>query len=263
VVHPRGNWRDWAERLELLFRSFTRNMRIRGFSPESPKIPLVAAVFRSRTDYYRHAASQGTPLQPGTLGHYDPKTNRIYLFDATSSQAVRVASQGSSGGAGWPANSETIIHEATHQMAYNTGVHRRFAEQPRWLVEGLAMMYEARGVWDPRTIDRRSDRINQGRLLDFKAGRATRPKDALVQMLASDRSYRTNPGAAYAQAWTLSFYLRETQPREYCRYLKHVARRQAFSKYPAQERVADFSAFFGEDLQLFDAQLLRFVEKID
>ena len=46
--------------------------------------------------------------------------------------------------AAW-APSDTIIHEATHQTAYNVGVHARFADQPRWLVEGLAMMFEAEG----------------------------------------------------------------------------------------------------------------------
>jgi uncharacterized protein DUF1570 len=262
VVHPRGEWSAWADRLESLFRSFTRNMQIRGFSPVVPATPLVAAIFRSREDYYRHAAAQGSALPSGTLGHYDPKTNRIYLFDASGAKSARVAGMGASQSAHWPANSETIIHEATHQAAYNTGVHRRFAEQPRWLVEGLAMMYESRGVWDPRTIDLQTDRINEGRLRDFQAGLDTRPKDTLNVMIASDIIFRTNPAAAYAQAWAFSFYLMETRPREYCRLLQRVALRKAFSKYSAQKRLADFCGIFGEDLKLLDAQFLRFIAQL-
>ena len=154
VVHPRGQWNAWADRLESLFRTFTHYMQVRGFRVASPPVPLVAVVFRNQGDYYRHAAAGGTPLMPGTLGHYDPRSNRIFLFDA--------------GGKDWSANAETIIHEATHQTAFNVGVHRRFAEQPRWLVEGLAMMFEARGVWDSRSIHTQSDRINRGRLDDFR-----------------------------------------------------------------------------------------------
>ena len=128
VVHPRGEWSDWSERLESLYRSFVHYMNVRGFGIQSPPVPLVAIVFRNQSEYYRYAAAHGSKLQPGTLGHYDPQSNRIFLFDAT----------GSPGGGDWSVNAETIIHEATHQTAYNVGVHRRFAEQPRWLVEGLA-----------------------------------------------------------------------------------------------------------------------------
>jgi len=134
VVHPRGEWSAWADRLETLFRSFTHSMQVRGFKIQKTQVPLVAIVFRSQREYYRYASANGTPLQPGTLGHYDPQSNRIFLFDASGNNSD------------WSANAETIIHEATHQTAYNVGVHRRFAEQPRWLVEGLAMMFESRGV---------------------------------------------------------------------------------------------------------------------
>ena len=123
VVHPRGQWSAWSDRLESLYRSFTHYMQVRGFRLSRPKYPLVAVVFRNQGDYYAHARAGGTPLQPGTLGHYDPASNRVFLFDAGSKD--------------WSANAETIIHEATHQSAFNVGVHRRFAEQPRWLVEGL------------------------------------------------------------------------------------------------------------------------------
>ena len=58
-----------------------------------------------------------------TLGHYDPTTNRVFLFDVTSE----------SGGGDWSENAATIIHEAAHQTAYNVGVHKRFTAAPRWL----------------------------------------------------------------------------------------------------------------------------------
>ena len=248
VVHPRGEWSAWANRLESLYRSFTHYMQVRGFRVGKPQVPLVAVVFRTQNEYYRHAAAGGTPLMPGTLGHYDPKSNRIFLFDAGSKD--------------WSANAETIIHEATHQTAFNVGVHRRFAEQPRWLVEGLAMMFEARGVWDARSIYTQSDRLNRGRLDDFRYYLPQRPEGAIVALIASDQLFRTSPGFAYAEAWTLSFFLCETRPQEYCRYLETVAVRRAFSEYPPKERLADFTRAFGNDLDLLDAQLRRFVAEL-
>ena len=102
-------------------------------------------------------------MRPDTLGHYDPTTNRVFLFDATKDA-----------GYDWSENADTIIHEATHQTAYNVGVHKRFIAAPRWVVEGLATMFEARGVWNAQYDRTQTDRINRGRLLDFRDYAATR-----------------------------------------------------------------------------------------
>ena len=210
--------------------------------------PLCSATSLTTTTTPRPTARN---LQPGTLGHYDPKSNRIFLFDATSGN-----------GEDWSANADTIIHEATHQTAYNVGVHRRFAEQPRWLVEGLAMMFEARGVWDARSSFGRDDRINAGRLYDFRNGLEQRSSSTIRQLVASDQLFRTSARQAYAEAWTLSFFLSETRPTEYSNYLARVAARKAFSKYSARARLADFVKAFGSDLEMLDAQLKRFVEEL-
>lgn len=253
VAHPKGEWSAWANRLESLYRSFTHYMQVRGFSIQRPQVPLVAIVFRSQAAYYRYAASQGSPVPPGTLGHYDPESNRIFLYEAVNH----------AGKADWSMNAETIIHEATHQTAFNVGVHRRFAEQPRWLIEGLAMMFEARGVWDGRSVYSRKDRINNGRLKDFRSYRESRPKNLITSLVASDQLFRSNAGVAYAEGWALSFFLCETRPQDYSRYLARVAARKAFSEYPAKARLVDFMSVFGKDLDLLDAQLGRFMEELN
>jgi hypothetical protein len=168
VAHPKGVWSVWPERLEALYRSFTHYMSVRGFNLEEPSVPMVAIVFRNQGDYYNHAAASGTPLQPNTLGHYAQTSNRIFMYD-----------EGLEEGRDWAASLDTVIHEAAHQTAYNVGIHRRFAEQPRWLVEGLAMMFEARGLWDARSTHTQKDRINRGRLDDFRYFLDQRTPDAL------------------------------------------------------------------------------------
>jgi hypothetical protein len=252
VVHPRGEWKAWADRLEMLYRSFTHYMSVRGFQSREPAVPLVAVVFRNEDDYLRHAAASGTQLQPGTLGHYDPTSNRVFLFDVSGANAD----------AEWEENAATIIHEATHQTAYNVGVHRRFAEQSRWVVEGLAMMFEAPGVWNASSLQSQVDRINPGRLDYFRRTAAERPSDWLVQLTASDLRFDADPLSAYAEAWMLSFYLCETRPQEYSAYLARTAEREAFSKYSPLERMTDFTKTFGKDFELLTAQLNRFVEEL-
>jgi hypothetical protein len=252
VVHPRGSASQWGERLEALFRSFTHYVAVRSFQPTPPPAPMVAVVFPTEAEYFNYASRTGTPMQPGTMGHYDVSTNRIYLFDLpgesrSSDVSLKLA---------------TIIHEATHQAAYNVGLHRRFAEQPRWAVEGLAMMFEARGVWDAGSAPQRKDRINRERLANFRAAAGDRSTDWIVRLVASDTAFDSDPLAAYAQAWTLTFYLCETRPQEYCRYLACMAAREPFTKYSSLERMSDFTSIFGSDLVLLEAQLERFVKEL-
>ena len=37
----------------------------------------------------------------------------------------------------------TIVHEATHQIAFNCGMQQRYADIPLWLCEGMAVYFEA------------------------------------------------------------------------------------------------------------------------
>jgi hypothetical protein len=165
--------------------------------------------------------------------------------------------------AAWHENADTIIHEATHQTAFNTGLHSRLSLPPRWVVEGLGTLYEARGVWDSRNYKQIEDRVNQGRLRNFKQIIASgRPTGLMVDLINSDRLFQENPAAAYAEAWALSFYLVETQPAKYAQYLALTAARPSFEPYSAAQRMKDFTSVFGSDFRMLDANLLRFVEPL-
>lgn len=252
VVHPRGQAGAWAHRFEELYRWCLGYFKVRGFQLAEPEFPLVAIVFRNQADYRRSAQASGTPLVPGMLGHYDSVSNRIFLYDVTDG-----------GESDWSTNAETIIHEATHQTAFNAGIHNRFAQQPRWLVEGLATMFESPGVWNSRSYHSRKNRLHRERLADFRddAGRE-REKGTIARLLASDQPFRTDPTAAYAESWALVFYLCETRPRKLADYLERVARRPNFSQYPAVERVSDFQAAFGNDLKQLEANFLGWMADI-
>jgi hypothetical protein len=251
VVRPRGRGVEWVRRLETLYSGFTSYMSVRGFRIAEPPTPLVAVVFPSRDEYYQYAADQGAELPPNTLGHYSGLSNRMFLYD-----------MGEGDSDDWSSNAETIIHEATHQTAYNVGVHARFAEQPKWVVEGLASMFEAPGVWSAASLHTQADRINRYRLDSFREGAAQRPQQWLAALVAGDQRFETAVLDAYAEAWTLSFYLCETRPQEYSAYLARVSQRKLFTPYTPAERLADFTAAFGHDLKLLSAQVQRFVDEL-
>jgi len=250
VAHAPGQKDYWSRRFEDLYRSFVHYFSVRGFRLAEPEFPLVAIVFRNQQDFLRYAERDGAKISAQVLGYYSPVSNRVSLFDIGGGKASADD---------WHFNADTIIHEATHQTAFNTGVHTRFGETPRWVAEGLGTMFEAKGVWDSTHHSSRADRLNQGRLARFKNYVSRRPAGSLAEFVSSDQVFRSDPDAAYAEAWAFSFFLVETRPRKYSEYLTRTAKRPAFRAYPAAERLADFTAVFGNDLRLLEAHYLKFM----
>jgi hypothetical protein len=250
VAHPRGQRDKWAGRFEELYRSFVHYFSVRGFELTEPPFPLLGIVCKDRADFHRYASEPGQTVPAATVGIYSLISNRIVLYDM----------QADEDSPGWEENASVIVHEATHQTAFNTGVHSRYAPPPLWVIEGLATMFEAPGVYDSRHHTRRSDRVNRGRFEAFRERVVPghRP-ETLRAMIGSDRGFQADPVAAYAEAWALSFYLVETQRSNYGKYLAVTARRSPFTDYTSHERTADFEAVFGDDWQMFEAGFLRFM----
>lgn len=252
VVHPAGTESQWAGRFELLYRSFLHYFQARGFRPDAPLFPLVAVVMPSQQDFLRYAAAQGEEVPPQVLGYYSPRTNRILMYDSAANQ-----------GGDWTQNAETLIHEAAHQTAFNTGVHSRWSAPPRWVAEGLGTMFEARGVYDAPHYTSQGDRLNRGRLAAFQryAGQR-RPKGALAALVSSDRAFNADPDGAYAEAWALTFFLAETEPRKYFNYLAKTGSHSPFVEVRSPERLKDFTSVFGDQLDLLEAKMLRFIGEL-
>jgi hypothetical protein len=251
VAHPRGQRDLWAKRFEDLYRSFHHYFSVRGFHVKDPPFPLVGIVCRDRLDFQRYAAKHDGLPSADVVGYYSLQSNRIILYDQGSDSAD------------WAESAATLIHEATHQTAFNTGIHSRYTMPPLWVAEGLATMFESPGVYNSRYHTQERDRINQGRYRDFIDH--VRPKHQpkmVADIVASDGVFRTNPSTAYAEAWALTFYLVETQPSAYTEYLARTAKHPPFTEYTAEQRTADFIAVFGDDWTMFDARFLRFMDRV-
>lgn len=253
VVHPRGEKDLWANRFEDLYRDFMHYFSVRGFRLNKPEFPLVAVVWPNKQDFRRHAAKNSVPISSSVIGYYYPISNRIYLYNAANGKRDR---------AGWKQNADTIIHEAAHQTAFNTGVHTRFADTPKWVIEGLGTMFEAPGVHSSRQYRNQRDRYNNGRLQDFKAQSSKRKKGFLVNLISSDDVFRRDAAQAYAQAWAVTFWLVETRPRDYSKYLALTARREPGEVYSAAARMKDFSSVFGNNFKMHEARFTRFMQKV-
>ena len=220
--------------------------------PEQPAFPLVAVVLPSQEAFVEYARAGGNAVPPGVIGYYSPRSNRVLLYDAT---------QGTETDALWQQNTVTIIHEATHQMAFNTRIHSRLAVPPRWVGEGLAMLFEAPGfatrnaIDSPRTastpIAHSVPRVPAG-------GRSAGTMQRLIQ--DSDRLFAC-AGRGLSRGVGSDLLLRD-RPSEVPRLPGPHGRTRTLKKYSAAEQLKEFTDVFGTDLQLLESRYLRFISQL-
>ncbi len=264
---------SWCGALfERLYRGFDNFWTRKGMKLHEPEFPLVAIVFNDRASYAAHTQDELGKRADSIVGYYSLRSNRVLMYDLTGIEALRTARGRRNSAAqinlvlSRPEAEQvvaTIVHEATHQIAFNSGMQTRFADIPLWVSEGLALYFE--------TPDLRSSKgwrmigaVNQHRLLRFRRYLAARPPTSLKRLLADDTRLRNTATAldAYAEAWALTYYLIQKHPRQYVRYLQMLAEKQPLVWDDPQTRLREFQAAFGDDLGELDADFLRRMQKL-
>ena len=251
VVHPRGMRQQWAEPFEKLYNRFTQYFAVRGYTLKPAEFPMVVVVFNSRSEFNRVADKDGLGNPNSYAGYYSPTSNWIVTCHDAGQQT-----------GGNQESNATLIHEALHQYAFNTGIHQRWAPTPKWCAEGLASMFEARGVNDSTryTFDR--DRQHTlylpylRRVVDDRAFDGT-----LRSVVSSDRLFDENMAVAYAASWGLAWFLSETRPLEFNQYLQRIAARDRLLPYTSSDRIADFARSFGNDFALLESHFREYVKQ--
>ena len=219
-----------------------------------PTFPLVGVVFHSQQQYLEYCQRVLKQNASSSYGMYTPLSNRIYLFDATQGSGKQSRQ--------WEENVNTVLHEAAHQTAFNTGIHVRGAITPAWFAEGLGCLFEAPGIHSSSRFRQPADKINAGRLYDYQRLAAKGTAEHLKSIVSSDRAFRSDQSRGYAVAWALTHYLSEKQPREYIRYVKTVAKREPFEDYSSGQRIKDFTHVFGRDFNMLGRAVNRFVSSL-
>jgi len=264
---------QWCGALfERLYANFTNWWSKRGVALSEPEFPLVASVFGDRTSYLRHAEPEAGEAAKSIKGYFNLMTNRMTLYDLseggasargrgrgrTAAQINQILSQPE---AAW--NVATIVHEATHQIAYNCGLHTRFSDCPRWFSEGIAMYFETPDLASTKGWSS-IGKVNQPRLAQFRAYLRKRPADSLASLLTDDKQFLdAQKGAdAYAEAWVLTYFLIHRYPKQYVAYLRTLSAKKPLIQDDAATRLEEFKQAFGDDLAKLDQEMLRYFAKI-
>jgi hypothetical protein len=154
----------------------------------------------------------------------------------------------------------TLVHEATHQMAFNCGMHRRLAPVPLWVSEGIATYFETPDLENARGW-RGIGTVNRPRLDHFLA--AHRAGDVAALVAADDR-FRGADGAldAYATAWALTRHLVETRKPQFVAYLRTQAAKQPLAEDSPAQRLRDFEDAFGASPAAIEDEVVKAMARL-
>ncbi len=253
VVHPRGQRDVWASRFEELYREMIHYFNVRGIATHPPKFPLIAIVFPTYEVFAEHAKKEGVSRR-SIAGYYSPKHNRILMFDQSNGRLPE-----------WRENAATIVHEAAHQTAFNTGIHSRWAKPPTWICEGLGTLFEAPGVNNAKSYRDLEDRVNRNELQTYlRYFPQGIEEGAIEELVSTNIVFQQRPAAAYALSWAITFYFSERQPSKLAEYLKITSDKDGFFRdVPPEERMRDFRAAFGNDLEMLGIRIDRYIRDRD
>ena len=264
---------QWCVRLfESLYDTFDRYQKRRGWELPESEFPMIVLLFSNRGQFADYAR-RDMPDPRGIAAYYNRLSNRIVLYDLSEEETA-------ASGSGRRLtnfrqideflarpqaafNVATIIHEATHQIAFNRGMFLRTEPYPLWLVEGLSMFFEspdsrATKGWNGRKSVSRPNRL---RLDHLRAYLATGPSDPIRDLIREEK-FNQQPIPSYAVSWGLYYYLNAKEPKKLSEYVRIISKKQPYTVYSPEDRLADFERIFGSDWDQFHRDFGRFIDSI-
>ena len=250
---------------ERLFRAYNNYWVRRDMTLSPPEMPMVAIICKDKQTWHHYAGREVGAAVDSIDGYYNLITNRIATYDLTAnsqasvrqsksrniSEINRLLSQPRAGQL-----VATVIHEATHQIAFNCGIQQRLSDIPIWLNEGMAMYFVTPDLRSKKGW-RGMGEINVNRLVQFRNYlQQRRPEDSLYSMIANeermqgrseDTRFRGQQGIldAYSEAWALTYFLLTYQQDAFIKYLQFLGKKKPGRAESDEQKIEDFEAFFG------------------
>lgn len=203
-----------AHQAELIRRLYEQVFP-RGRKPKR-KSPIV--VFASKEEYHRNGGPRGAG------GHFDPVFKQLFLFRYPKESDTRLV----------------LYHEGFHQFLDAI----LDVKPPQWFNEGVADFFGPSRYVNEGGVEGMKMRPNPWRLKTIKSlvrGGKALPFQRLMTM-SQQEMYSQNPGANYAQAWSIIYFLVRADDGAYHKYLKSYFK--ALRK--GKDRFGAYEAAFGK-----------------
>ena len=256
-----------AHFFERLYAAFRNYWTRQGFELAKPEFPLVAVVFADQQSYKDFAHGELGDAAGSIIGYFSMATNRMTMYDLTES------SRGVGMGTSEQINRmfarpnlaltvATVVHEATHQIAFNCGLHTRYSDCPMWFSEGIAVYFETPDLHNAKGWSGIGG-VNRMRLNQFRQYLGTRGPDSLRTLVANDKRFRDPKQAAdaYGEAWALTYFLIRRHSKQYVEYLRALSAKKPLLEDGPEKRIALFERCFG-DLKKLDTEFVRSMAQV-
>ncbi len=281
-------WADTrANMLEKTYNVFMDHMRRADLRPRPLASRLECVLFADHTDFWQYAQQVDGLSSDWPAGYYSSRTNRIALFNYATSPSMqeltdemkqlrrrldRLEGATPRDGRSWSdvtrtqrelnqvqrryetigawGNIQQTIHEAVHQLAFNTGIQRRDIQYPLWFSEGLATCFET----SHPAVPFGPTRDNPGRRLQVRKSYLRGelyPLHEFVGMTGAPEDKHARE-VAYAQSWAVFHFLFNKRPDQLRNFIRHMLLQPAGQRDPAT-LTRDFTQAFGPPEKLNDA----------
>jgi hypothetical protein len=247
---------EWVGQLfERLKRGFYNYWHTRRVPLQEPRFPLVAIVFSTKAGFLAYGEREIGSSAQSMYGYYNLNSNRVVMYDLTGldglvSRGDRFHSQAMVNQILSQPQAErtvaTIVHEAVHQLSFNSGLQVRLADNPLWLSEGLAMFFEAPDLQSPQAWN--IGNINYHNLRLFRDYLSRRPIDSLESLIRDDQRFKEagKVADAYSESWALTYFLMKTRSRQFSNYLKELGKLKPLDESNPEQRLELFENHFGD-----------------
>jgi hypothetical protein len=292
VVPKKPRHEQRLELLERVYESFLLTFYSHGVDLEIPKQRLQVVLFNNYADYKDFSTRLSSELINAS-GFYLPVQNISFFFDHGSTEVFQMLNKLASElkGEGDKAvkmkasnakdivrlaatidlliqikqesnDIEVVSHEATHQMASNTGLFPHHVRVPSWVHEGLASYFESPndGAWSGIGA------VNQDRIMYYRALEPDRVHSSL-DFIVGDQifDYAGSLGSilhGYGQAWALTHFLIEKHFDELMRFYKALGELPPDINFTPDVLNALFNRAFTIDRQTIDQEWRSYMRSL-
>ncbi len=256
-VEPKYNKTVAQHRLDLLeqvYDSFFMKYALEGYPLKVPREPMRVVLFDDHADYLNFVKLLDPALKRAA-GFYSPEENIAIFYRQKTDEAFKGANQlvellrdlrdtarrTRAAGAGElirfaktleliidiegeNQEIEVVTHEATHQLAANSGLLERERFFVRWAHEGLASYFES-----PKEATWAGIGAVNAQRLGFYRILERDPEHSSIEFVVTDKIFdfagsSFSVQAAYGQAWALTHFLMDKHLEELMEFYKLMAK---------------------------------------
>lgn len=273
--------KSFSAAIEKTYRSCVNYTQRLGFDAHPPEKKLLIYYFEHHKDYSDFSEKLGNgPREQSTPGVYFPLLNRSMFYNFQNQESFKKAREDAeakindlkaqlrqagnsverrkeigkqiaearkqathSNSVGGDLSESIVQHEVAHQVLWNIGFHnaKGFLTNPRWFVEGTAMMFEPISTGSSSNFGA----VNAERLKEYNELVSQDRLIAVRDFISTADYFGPQIDVAYPESWALVHYLNRTKRGRLKQYVEVINKRKATYKPTPEKEIADFEKAFG------------------